>query len=536
MKSIIKELGEKFDGGAKKPLVESYDEKYDRSKMVNELANMEENLVAKPQHNLNPSSENVFAPVEQLQSEIREKDKIIENLKNESIELKNQVATVEQLKNKLKELENSRLVALSTKKVYEDRIKSIIDKTADNEQLQGQIRDKDKVIEGLTIGLTKLKNQISIAEKEKSTILEGLKKSKWLENKVTLVAKKLYEDKVQSIIDENVDSKIIPILIDVARKKQGNQQLNWGGWLQIPENKYLFQINENIAKKIFEDTNALVTMRIVEAQTAGGGDSPRSSLTFTGNTAASSTGDHVITGFNPNDYNLHLGFTISYWVRPDEVGTHMFAIGRKHNNNERFVFGISKSNKIYAGVGGNKLENTWTAMGATTLFPDLFDDGDLRLGNWLHFVITYADRSDTSANAARKTYLNGALIQEANINWNNIDGEFADDGIYFGARNLKHSGNLPGYNNGWACGLDEVAIYDTAKDSGWVANVYSGETDYNHTGENGLVGYWRFNAGSGTTVEDLSGNGNHGTFATEKAHGNVGVETTAAPTWSTDTP
>ena len=176
MKSIIKELGEKFDGGAKKPLVESYDEKYDRSKMVNELANMEENLVAKPQHNLNPSSENVFAPVEQLQSEIREKDKIIENLKNESIELKNQVATVEQLKNKLKELENSRLVALSTKKVYEDRIKSIIDKTADNEQLQGEIRDKEKIIEGLTIGLIKLKNQISIAEKEKSDILEVLKK------------------------------------------------------------------------------------------------------------------------------------------------------------------------------------------------------------------------------------------------------------------------------------------------------------------------------------------------------------------------
>ena len=62
MKSIIKELGEKFDGDAKKPLVESYDEKYDRSKMVNELVNMEENLVAKPQHNLDPSSENLFAP------------------------------------------------------------------------------------------------------------------------------------------------------------------------------------------------------------------------------------------------------------------------------------------------------------------------------------------------------------------------------------------------------------------------------------------------------------------------------------------
>ena len=35
--NIQKELREKFDKGFKKPLVESYDEKYDRSKMVNEL-------------------------------------------------------------------------------------------------------------------------------------------------------------------------------------------------------------------------------------------------------------------------------------------------------------------------------------------------------------------------------------------------------------------------------------------------------------------------------------------------------------------
>ena len=528
MKSIIKELGEKFDGDAKKPLVESYDEKYDRSKMVNELANMEENLVAKPQHNLNPSSENVFAPVEQLQSEIREKDKIIENLKNESIELKNQVATVEQLKNKLKELENSRLVALSTKKVYEDRIKSIIDKTADNEQLQGEIRDKEKIIEGLTIGLTKLKNQISIAEKEKSTSLEGLKKSKWLENKVTLVAKKLYEDKIQSIIDENVDSKIIPILIDVARKKQGNQQLNWGGWLTIPENKYLFQINENIAKKIFEDTNALI--RMDEEQRAGDG-TINYSLTFTGDTAGNS--EYVSTNFNPDDYNLNLGFTVSYWVRPDEVGVHMFAFGRKHSNSERFTFGIGRSNKIYVGVGGNKMEGTWSGnlddnpsgLTAAQLFPGLFDDGDLRTGNWLHFAVTYADRESTSeGSVARKVYLNGELIQQANINWNTTGGSFTNDGMYFGGRNLRTSG-AEKYNNGWACGLDEVAIYDTAKDSDWVANVYSGETDYNHTGESGLVGYWRFNEGDGTTVADLSGNDNHGTFASD-----------ILPTWSTDTP
>ena len=80
MKSIIKELREKFDEGFKEPLVESYNEKYDHSKMVNELVEMEEKLATKPQHKSNPSSENLFAPVEQLQGEIRDKDKIIEGL------------------------------------------------------------------------------------------------------------------------------------------------------------------------------------------------------------------------------------------------------------------------------------------------------------------------------------------------------------------------------------------------------------------------------------------------------------------------
>ena len=35
------------------------------------------------------------------------------------------------------------------------------------------------------------------------------------------------------------------------------------------------------------------------------------------------------------------------------------------------------------------------------------------------------------------------------------------------------------------------------------------------TTESGLVGYWRFEKGLGTTVEDLSGKGNHGTLTTD---------------------
>jgi len=43
--------------------------------------------------------------------------------------------------------------------------------------------------------------------------------------------------------------------------------------------------------------------------------------------------------------------------------------------------------------------------------------------------------------------------------------------------------------------------------------------------ESGLVGYWKFDEGTGTTVKDHSGNGNHGTFAA------ISGDTTVYPTW-----
>ena len=385
----------------------------------------------------------------------------------------------------------------------------------DIKQLQSVIRDKDNLIERLKKESTELTTQVSMVEDEKSTILEKLEKSRWLESKVALATKKVYEDKVKSVINENVDSKIIPILTSVARRKQGNQQLNWGGWLTIPENKYLFQINENIAKKIFEDTNALVVMRMVETQGAGG--TPRGSLTFTGNTSGDS--EYVSTNFNPDDYNLNLGCTISYWVRPDEVGQTMFAFGRKYSNSERFTFGINKNTQVYIGLGSNKLTNSWTAMGVDS---SLLDGTVLKTdGTWYHFVVTYDERSDVSSGTDRKLYLNGTLLKTANINWNNTGGSFTNDGMYFGGRNLR-SGSNPSYNNGWACGLDEVAIFDTVKN---VSTLYNDGIPSDLSDESGLVGYWKFNEGSGTTVKDYSGNGNHGTFASD-----------ILPTWSTDTP
>ena len=476
MKSLIKELKEKFDDGVDETSVKSNNKELIKEEHNHLKLMMEEKLATEPRLGSSPSSENLFGPIEQL---------------------------------------------------------------------QGEIQDKDKIIEGLTIGLTKLKNQISIAEKEKSDILEGLKKSKWLENKVALVSKKLYEDKIKSIINENADSKLIPVLTDVARRKQGNQQLNWDGWLKIPENGYLFQVNEDIAKKIFENTNALIGKRIVETQVSGGELAKTYALAFSGDgAAAGGDNDHVKTDFNPNDYDLNLGFTVSYWVRPDIVGAVMFAMGWKGHNKNRFTFGINKDRQIYIGVGGNDLKDSWVGMGVDTSLLE-YDGSNWILktdGTWYHFAVKYADRTGTGSGTTRKVYLNGTLIKNSTINWSRTSDEI-DEGMYFGGRNAQGSGTTAKYDNGWACAVSQVAIYDTEQSDDWPAAVYNaGRTGTDFTGQSNLVGYWKFNEGSGITVTDHSENGNHGTFAAiGSATNNSSYSTvTALPTWSgeviSDTP
>ena len=351
---------------------------------------------------------------------------------------------------------------------------------------------------------------------------EKLAEQKWDKQFDTLLAQ--VKDRAQK------DDKLEEIRTIIQSREPSLQGLDWANWLANPLNQKLADLDFEYAMEMFKRDNLMTKRR---HGTRGKGKNFNYALIFTGDTGASAAEEYVTTDFNPDTYNLNLGFTVSYWVRPDEVGTHMFAFGRKYSNSERFTFGIGRANKIYIGVGNVKMEGTWSGnlddnpsgLTAAQLFPSLFDGGDLKTGNWLHFAVTYADRESTSeGSVARKVYLNGELIQEANVNWSTTGGNM-DDGMYFGGRSLRGSGTSTSYNNGWACGLDNVAIYNTAKDSDWVSRVYNNEFKFNHRGAGGLVGYWKFNEGKGTTVEDLSGKGNHGTFAA------ISGDTTAHPTW-----
>ena len=414
------------------------------------------------------------------------------------------------------------------------------------EQLQLKIQDKDKLIENLKSKSNKLTKKVLNLEKEKTTILEELSRAKWLENKITSNTKKIYEDKIKtmSIVDS---SDLIPILIEVSRKKQGNEKLNWGEWLEISENTYLFQINENIARKVFEDSNTLIDEYIKELnkKRIRGGDVPtaytnNSSITFTGDGTFGNegTGDYVDTGFDPIEHELYNGFTVSFWVRPDEIGDRMFALGvYGSGSNERFTFGIRSASNLFIGIGSTrKQENAAHGM---------------EVGQWYHWVFTYSGHTGTAAGVCDadcrwlRVYKNGQPVQispegdfEGGIyvsHNRDYAGRTGGHSLFLGGRNNRVRSGGAGYDNGWACGLDEVAIYNEMKDSdpadytsgdvpSWVTETYNNGVPTDLTGQSGLVAYWRF---EDDVVTDYSVNNNHGTLTTND---------TGLPTFSSDTP
>ena len=274
-------------------------------------------------------------------------------------------------------------------------------------------------------------------------------------------------------------------------------------------NKYLTELGEKkIHFKQSTITQLLTELKesqlheIIDMNAPGGGTqfSNNYSLTFTGDTSGDS--EYVTTAFDPTDFGLHNnGFTVSYWVKPDELGSVMFALGRKRaGSTGRFEFGINTSTNAYVGVGSSKKITTAHGMS---------------VGTWYHWVITYA--GNNASPKTLKVYRDGTEIIDSTTNFTNTDNGCP---IYFGGRNLTSAD----YNNGWACSLDEVAIFDEIKS---VSSLSRNGKPINLKNESGLIGYWRFEEGIGTTVEDLSGQGNHGTLTTADS---------GLPTWSTDVP
>ena len=304
-------------------------------------------------------------------------------------------------------------------------------------------------------------------------------------------------------IDDSLqeDNKLEEIKIIIQKREPLRQKLDWATWLlSDPLNQELADLDYDYAMEMFKRDNLMA-----EGRRGRGGKKSRTVLDDWSLTFDRTNESHVTTEFDPVDYNLNHGFTVSFWVRPDELNNHRFALGRRMAGTAgRFTFGLKSATRSFVGVGSSKKQG---------------HNHGMEVGTWYHWAITYA--GNNTSPKTLKLYIDGEEIFDLTTSWPDSQLENGIP-IYFGARNHKTTG----WSNGWSCGLDQVAIFDTVKDADWVTNVYNtDQKKLNLTNESGLVGYWKFDEGSGTTVTDYSGNGNHGTFAP------ISGDTTAYPTW-----
>ena len=286
-------------------------------------------------------------------------------------------------------------------------------------------------------------------------------------------------------------------------------------------------------EKIFQETIDHIKRGRKQRKVRGGGDVDTDyALTF----AAGGATDYVRTTFNPDNYDgtgtgLNHGFTVSFWIKPNEIGGFRQALGRRSENNGRFHFGIKSASNIHVGIGQSSAKDDNT-------HNDGVETGHgMTVGNWYNVVVTYGgdDHTDIGGDRNVRMWINGKAITKTGAtgggmgisnwqpSWTNTVNDASN--VYFGARtDFNGLPNSP-YSQGWACSLSEIAIYKTeTDDDGTFANeVYNAGWGYDHRNNSNLVGYWRLNEGSGTRAEDLSGNGNHGTLTTEG---------TGIPTWT----
>ena len=376
------------------------------------------------------------------------------------------------------------------------------------------------------------------AEREAELAAEALKRKEAAEHKKLLLeqqeADRLHQKRLQEKkeldaerMSKQVDTLVSKLEADQRLRESVRLQeikiiiqnrepyfgvLDWRTWLSDPLNKRLAELDFEYAVQMFRRDNRLASRR----QGTGGKIRRRQqefnyALSFSGDRAGA-TDSYATTTFNPDTYSLWNGFTISFWVRPDEaMNQTSVMLGSKANSpNARFHFGIHSNGNINVGIG------TANVTGI---------NNPMEIGKWYNWVLTYTGEDKGTGERKVRMWINNdpRMTSNDNTRWANQDEGMT---MYFGGRNTDQQ---PGhkYTLGFACALTNVAIYNVCKDSdGTFANrVYNNGIKHNYNGADDLVGYWRFNEGNGITIADTSGNGNNGTF------GAISGQTTAYPIW-----
>jgi len=209
------------------------------------------------------------------------------------------------------------------------------------------------------------------------------------------------------------------------------------------------------------------------------------------------TNDYVAAdGVTSNlDSSTGLPFTVSAWAYPDTTTKGaIFAFNKTGNSNENL-------NLLFYGSGGNTKK--FYHHGPTSYVGE--SEHEFEPGRWHHIVVVV----DSSGNG--KMFVNGEEEDTWSSGTNTSVNRFSIGQEYDGDGDIASD-----FFDGK---IDEVAVWNVALNAADVTSLYNSGNGlkasansgyYDNSGD--LIGYWKFNEGTGSTLTDNTSNSNNGTL------------------------
>ncbi|HIF05358.1 MAG TPA: BspA family leucine-rich repeat surface protein, partial [Candidatus Poseidoniales archaeon] len=214
-------------------------------------------------------------------------------------------------------------------------------------------------------------------------------------------------------------------------------------------------------------------------------------------------GDYSLSFDGADDYvdmgdvlDIQGSFTVSALVYA-EPGIYASILGNTEGGSGNGYWLYFENDQNGAGDDGIGFRINTSQGWVKVLTPAIYDQ-------WVHVAGVFTSGEDVSI------YVNGNLEGTISTSITNVDENSTS--LFFG----NHE-NIAGWP--WNGKIDEINIWNSALTQAEIQSYMSTSP----TGsEDGLTGFWKFDAGTGSTLYDHSGNANHGTIS--------------GATWSDDVP
>ncbi len=192
----------------------------------------------------------------------------------------------------------------------------------------------------------------------------------------------------------------------------------------------------------------------------------------------------------------YTSFTIEAWIKIDTTASRpILSLGFYDNPEDETtntVFNLSVQSAA-------DLKLSWE-YGDGTAESEFDDDYAISLNTWTHVCAT----RDDSDNKVR-FYKNGTLVETSGATNDPTGGTSSNVNFRIGT-NQNHTSS----NDKWFDGeMAHIRIWNVARNDEQIAYYYNRLVDSSHTG---LVGYWKLDEGTGTSITDSSSNNNTGTI------------------------